>query len=109
MYRTGSNSAEYRHLSSSLIEAGHEGHQHAHEAYQHHKGGDEEQGLFHDAHHGPEFLKGHGRKKVLFGTNYPMLGHPRCTGELDALGLDAEAERLFLRENAERVFGLGAA
>lgn len=53
-----------------------------------------------------EFLRGHGRRKVLFGSNYPMLLHARCLADLDALGLDEEATRLFLSENAARVFGL---
>jgi predicted TIM-barrel fold metal-dependent hydrolase len=53
-----------------------------------------------------EFLRGHGRRKVLFGTNYPMLLHARCLGDLDGLGLDEETTRLFLFENATRVFGL---
>jgi hypothetical protein len=53
-----------------------------------------------------EFLKGHGRRKVLFGTNFPMLLHPKCLGGLDALGLDEETTRFFLAENAARVFGI---
>ncbi len=53
-----------------------------------------------------DFLRGHGRRKVLFGTNFPMLPHARCLADLDALGLDEEATRLFLCENASRVFGL---
>jgi predicted TIM-barrel fold metal-dependent hydrolase len=55
-----------------------------------------------------EFLRGHGRRKVLFGTNFPMLLHPRCLAGLDALGLDEEATRCFLSENATRVFRLDA-
>ena len=54
-----------------------------------------------------EFMRGHGRRKVLFGTNFPMLLHPRCFEDLDALGLDEEATGLFLSGNARRVFGLG--
>jgi predicted TIM-barrel fold metal-dependent hydrolase len=53
-----------------------------------------------------EYLSGHGRKKVLFGSNFPMLMPAECLAQLDALGLDAEAKRLFLGENAERVFRL---
>jgi predicted TIM-barrel fold metal-dependent hydrolase len=51
-----------------------------------------------------EFLRGNGRKKVLFGTNFPMLLHARCLEDLDALDLDDEAARLFLHDNAARVF-----
>ncbi len=55
-----------------------------------------------------EFLRGHGRRKVLFGTNFPMLLHPKCLGDLEALGLDEETTHLFLRDNAERVFRIGS-
>lgn len=53
-----------------------------------------------------EYLRGHGRKKVLFGSNFPMIAPGACLAQLDALGLDDEARRLFLSENARRVFGL---
>ena len=53
-----------------------------------------------------EFLRGRGRKKVLFGSNWPMLPPSTCLGDLPALGLDDEATRLFLHDNAARVFGL---
>ena len=52
------------------------------------------------------YLAGHGRKKVLFGTNYPMLAPGECLGQVDSLGLDDEARALFLGGNATRVFGL---
>jgi predicted TIM-barrel fold metal-dependent hydrolase len=53
-----------------------------------------------------EYLKGHGRKKVLFGSNHPMVSPAECLASLDELGLDDEARRLFLGENAQRVFRL---
>ncbi len=53
------------------------------------------------------YINGHGRRKVLFGTNYPMLTPAECLGQVDRLGLDEEARRLFLSGNARRVFGLG--
>ncbi len=53
-----------------------------------------------------DFMRGSGRKKVLFGTNYPMLTPDQCLKGLDLLEFDDETERLFLSENAERVFGL---
>jgi predicted TIM-barrel fold metal-dependent hydrolase len=53
-----------------------------------------------------EYLQGHGRRKVLFGSNYPMIRPAECLAELDELGLDDEARRLFLGENAMRVFRL---
>ena len=52
------------------------------------------------------YLAGHGRKKVLFGSNYPMIPPARCLAGLDALGLDAETREAFLAGNAVRVFGL---
>ncbi len=56
-----------------------------------------------------EYLRGRGRKKVMFGTNYPMLTPLQCLAELDGLGLDQEARALFLHGNAQRVFGIGDA
>jgi uncharacterized protein len=47
-----------------------------------------------------------GRRKVMFGTNYPMLFHPQALEHLDALGLDDETTELFLAGNAQRVLGL---
>ncbi len=53
-----------------------------------------------------QFLKAHGRRKVLFGTNYPMIMPGKALEGLDQLGLDAETQALFLGGNAARVFGL---
>ncbi len=53
-----------------------------------------------------DYLRGHGRKKVLFGSNYPMLMPGDCLRDLAELELDDEATRMFLYENAERVFSL---
>jgi len=53
-----------------------------------------------------EFLRGHGRKKVLFGSNHPMIQPASCLTGLEALGLDDTSKRLFLGENARRVFRL---
>ena len=52
------------------------------------------------------YLKGHGRGKVMFGTNYPMFSHAKALDGLDTLGLDDEAKAFFLHGNAQRVFGL---
>jgi predicted TIM-barrel fold metal-dependent hydrolase len=54
-----------------------------------------------------EYLRGHGRTKVLFGSNYPMIAPAKALDGLDALGLDDEARALFLAGNARRVYGLG--
>lgn len=52
------------------------------------------------------YLRGGGRTKVLFGSNFPMILPGRALEGLDALGLDDEAKRLFLGANARRVFRL---
>src|SRR5687768_15478162 len=44
-----------------------------------------------------------GRRKVLFGTNYPMLFHHQALDGLDDLNLDDEARGLFLAGNAQRL------
>lgn len=53
-----------------------------------------------------EFMQGHGRKKVLFGSNYPMIEPKKCLDGLAGLGLDKEAEAMFLAGNAVKVFNL---
>lgn len=52
------------------------------------------------------YMKAGGRKKVLFGSNWPMIQPAAALRKLDTLGLDDETTSLFLRENAIRVFGL---
>ena len=46
---------------------------------------------------------GTGRKKVMFGTNYPMIFHQQALDGLDGLRLDDEVRELFLAGNARRV------
>ncbi|MBI5604730.1 MAG: amidohydrolase [Deltaproteobacteria bacterium] len=53
-----------------------------------------------------DYMRGHGRTKVLFGTNYPMIMPAKALAGLEALGLDDQAKALFLGENAQRVFKL---
>lgn len=53
-----------------------------------------------------EYMRGKGRDKVMFGTNFPMLTAQQALADLDGLNLDEEAKGLFLRGNAERVFKL---
>ncbi|MEW6261925.1 MAG: amidohydrolase family protein [Thermodesulfobacteriota bacterium] len=53
-----------------------------------------------------EYLKTNGRRKVMFGSNYPMLTPRKCLAGLEDLGLDEETLALFLHGNAERVFKL---
>lgn len=54
-----------------------------------------------------DYMKGHGKRKVMFGTNYPMISADVCMAQLDRLGLDEEVSELFLHKNAEKVFKLG--
>jgi len=54
-----------------------------------------------------EFMRGPGRSRVMFGTNWPMLSPRQCLERLDDLGLDDEARDLFLGDNARRVFRVG--
>lgn len=53
-----------------------------------------------------QFMKGHGRGKVLFGTNYPMMPHAQALKGHSDLGLNEDSQTAFLSGNAERVFGL---
>jgi predicted TIM-barrel fold metal-dependent hydrolase len=53
-----------------------------------------------------DYMRGRGRTRVLFGTNWPMLSPQRCLEWLDDLQLDDEARELFLGGNAARIFGV---
>jgi predicted TIM-barrel fold metal-dependent hydrolase len=52
------------------------------------------------------YLAAHGRDKVMFGTNWPMIAPRKALEGLDGLGLDATTRTAFLAGNAARVFGL---
>ena len=52
------------------------------------------------------YLRADGRKKVLFGSNWPMIPPAKALEHLDALELDEETRGLFLDGNARRVFRL---
>ena len=52
------------------------------------------------------YLQGHGRHKVLFGTNYPMIMPGHALKGLDELGLDEDVKKAFLSGNATRIFKL---
>ena len=47
-----------------------------------------------------------GRRKVLFGTNYPMIAPDHALDGLQQSGLDEETTRLYLHENTRRIFSL---
>jgi len=53
-----------------------------------------------------QYIRRHGRSKVLFGTNYPMISHQKALEGLDELELEPAVKELFLFGNAARVFGL---
>ena len=52
------------------------------------------------------YMKTNGRKKVLFGSNYPMIQPGKCLENLAALELDDETRGLFLYGNTVRAFKL---
>lgn len=47
-----------------------------------------------------------GKKRIMFGTNWPMLSPARCLQGLDELGLDDATKALFLHDTAKKVFRL---
>lgn len=52
------------------------------------------------------FLRGHGRGKVLFGTNYPMITPQQALAGIEELPLADDVRDAFLGGNAQRVFDL---
>jgi uncharacterized protein len=53
-----------------------------------------------------DYLHGHGRHKVLFGSNHPAWPAADCLKDFASLQLDDEAASMFLHGNSDRVFGL---
>lgn len=53
-----------------------------------------------------EFVRGWGRDKVIWGTDYPLLSFERTLAELEELNLGDEIFRKVVRDNAVRAFGL---
>jgi uncharacterized protein len=51
-----------------------------------------------------QFMRSHGKHKVLFGTNYPMITPAQALAGLNDLELTPETQELFLGGNAERIF-----
>jgi uncharacterized protein len=51
-----------------------------------------------------EFLRGPGRSKTMFGTNFPTVGHRHSLAQLDALDLTPETRDALLGRTARRVF-----
>lgn len=52
------------------------------------------------------YIDSYGQDKVMFGTDFPVLGFRRMREEVEALGLREGPKRKFLRENALRVYRL---
>jgi predicted TIM-barrel fold metal-dependent hydrolase len=52
------------------------------------------------------YINSYGQDKVLFGTDFPVLGFKRTMDEVLALGLRADPLRKFLRDNALRVYAI---
>jgi predicted TIM-barrel fold metal-dependent hydrolase len=53
-----------------------------------------------------EYMRGRGRARVLFGTNWPMLNASQALARLGDLQLDDDATESYLAGNARRVFKL---
>jgi len=53
-----------------------------------------------------EFMQSHGKTKVLFGTNYPMILPAKALEGLETLALNPQSQYMFLGGNAQRVFKL---
>lgn len=54
------------------------------------------------------FMRRHGKRKVLFGTNYTMIMPHKALEGLEKLGLDDAVKALFRAGNAQRVFKIRA-
>jgi predicted TIM-barrel fold metal-dependent hydrolase len=52
-----------------------------------------------------DFLHHGGRSKVLFGTNFPTVGHRRALAQVDELDLDHGVRQGLLEGNARAIFG----
>jgi predicted TIM-barrel fold metal-dependent hydrolase len=52
------------------------------------------------------WMKGIGKNRVMFGTNWPMLSPRKCLEGLNGLGLSQEQSEMFRSGNARRVFKL---
>jgi predicted TIM-barrel fold metal-dependent hydrolase len=51
-----------------------------------------------------DFLRGPGRTKVVFGTNFPTVGHRRALAQIDELGLDDRTRDGLLGATARSVY-----
>jgi uncharacterized protein len=51
-----------------------------------------------------DFLRRPGRRKVIFGTNFPSVGHRHALGQRPKLDLTDEVRQMLLEGNARRIF-----
>ena len=51
-----------------------------------------------------DFLRRPGRRKVVFGTNFPTVGHRHALAQLDELELPDDVRSMLLEENARSIF-----
>ena len=52
------------------------------------------------------YMKSHGKNKVMFGTNYPMITPQKCLESMAEIGLSEEVATQFFYQNAIKVFKL---
>ena len=52
------------------------------------------------------FINSWGSKKVIFGTDFPVIDPERARAEIEKLGIKDDAKRRFLRDNVIDVYGL---
>jgi hypothetical protein len=52
------------------------------------------------------FINTYGQDKVIFGTDFPVLGFERTRREIEALGLRPDPKRKLLRDNLIRLYKL---
>jgi hypothetical protein len=50
------------------------------------------------------FLRGPGKRKTIFGTNFPTVGHRHALGQVAELDLNDDVRQNLLRDNALRIF-----
>ena len=53
-----------------------------------------------------KYINSYGQDKVLFGTDFPVLGFRRTMDEVLGLNLRPDPLRKFLRDNALKVYGV---
>ena len=51
-----------------------------------------------------QYMNSHGREKVLFGTNYPMITPAKAMQGIEKLDMAPDTQELFLGGNAQRIF-----